>query len=146
MARPHVIQSLIWCSHFDSNDALEKPDCRRRIGSSEQVLHIREFCVNCSLTDSCSSVVHKTSLLHSPMTLTHPSNATRAIFPCARAQPDRHQRLILSRSRQRDSLEVLPFLRWNLRLRRVILSGILIPHVVSSCETHLFACTCSTRL
>ena len=52
-----------------------------------QVLNLRAFLHSCRHADSCSTIAHQTSLLHSPMTLTHFSNVTRAlILPCARAQ------------------------------------------------------------
>ena len=60
---------------------------------------------------------------------------------------DRHQRLfsfsliLWFSSRLRDS-----GFFWNLFLRQVILALIRIPHVVSPCEKHLIAHTCSIRL
>ena len=41
---------------------------------------------------------------------------------------------------------VFLFPRWSLCLQRVIPADILIPHVVSLCETHACAHTCSVRL
>ena len=79
------------------------------------------------------------------LTMTHHFNATRAIVPCARSQTQRSTPLLLLFwSRQRDSVEVFSFSRWNLRLHRVSLSDILIPHVVSSRGAHLIVFTCVT--
>ena len=80
----------------------------------------------------------------SHLTMTHHFNATRAKVSCARVQTGIRASsffILLFWSRLRDTGIV-----WNLRLRQVILALIWSPHVVSPCETHLIACTCSIRL
>ena len=79
------------------------------------------------------------------LTMMHRFSATRANVSCASS--DRHQRLFIPFSylvvfsRWRDSGIV-----WNSCFRQVGLALIRIPHVVSSCETHLIAQTSSIRL
>ena len=51
---------------------------------------------------------------------------------------DRHQRLFSF-----FDTKCFRSLCWNVCLRQVILASVRIPHVVSSCATHLIACTCS---
>ena len=107
-------------------------------------MNLRVFVTNCRLADSFSSVVHETSLLHAPMTLT-PFQCDTCGHPSMCKGPDRQQRL-LSTGR---AVLVLSFPCWILCLLQVILALIPIPHVVSRAKTHLrlhLQCTSKTSL
>ena len=81
----------------NGTQTLEEGECvqdiptRVMITKHGKAAHCRRDCpfylTICRLSDSCSRVVHQTSLLHSPVTLTYLCNVTRAlILQCARAQ------------------------------------------------------------
>ena len=67
LVKSHAIQSLIWCSHCNPNDSLGK----KRLEAARCVMRTcfepeSVFVSFSSLTGSCSTVAHKTSLMYSP--------------------------------------------------------------------------------